>query len=120
MDSERRCFIRVPFRSEAALKSPEGQFRGTVENLSINGAFFKMTDKIPVGTAVEVEIFLAEPASDISFVIGGTVIRHTPDGLGIGFSGMYLGDFERLRDAIATSIGDKKRVIREFLKFMER
>lgn len=120
MDSERRRFTRVPFSSEASLKTSEGRFRGAVENLSLNGAFFKMTDRIPVGKAVEVEIFLAEPASDISFVISGSVIRHTPDGLAIGFSGMFLGDFERLRDAVTTSLGDKQKVICEFLRYMER
>ncbi len=119
-ESERRRFTRVPFNSEAFLKTPEGEFRGTVENLSLNGTFFRMTDRIPVGKAVEVVIYLAEPASDISFVISGSIIRHTPDGMAISFSGMYLGDFERLRDAVANSLGDKQKVICEFLKYMER
>lgn len=117
---DRRRFTRVPFSSEAILKTSEGRVRGTVENLSLNGAFFKMTESLPVGSAVEVEIFLVAPASDISVVLSGSVVRHAPDGLAVGFSGMYLGDFEHLRDAVANSLGDRRKVVCEFLRYMAR
>ena len=68
--------------------------------------------------AVEVEIFLAEPASDISVVIGGTVARHARSEVAIEFSGMYLDEYERLRDVVANSLGDKRKVVEEFLKYM--
>lgn len=118
--SDRRRFTRVPYTSEAILTGPDIRLRGTVENLSLNGVLMKVPEKPEVGLSVEVEIFLAEPASDVSVVLSGTVVRQTADAAAVEFSGMYLDDYERLRDVIALSLGDRKKVIEEFLEYMAK
>ena len=118
--SDRRRFTRAPFSSETIITARDIRVRGMLENLSLKGAMVKVSEKFPIGLAVEVEIFLAEPASDLSVVIGGTVARHAPDGVAIEFSGMYLDGYERLRDVVANSLGDRRKVVEEFLEYMAR
>jgi len=80
----------------------------------------KVAEKLELGLAVEVEIFLSEPASDVSVVLSGRIVRQTADGVAVEFSGMYLDDYERLRDVLARSLGNKRKVIEEFLEYMAK
>ncbi|MEN6441546.1 MAG: PilZ domain-containing protein [Syntrophobacter sp.] len=117
---ERRKFTRIPFSSRAILTSSDARLSGTILNLSINGTFLKVPQKIDIGRAVEIELFLTGPASDLSVVLSGEVVRHVPDGVAIKFTGMYLDVFERLREVVASGLNDKKKVVEEFLEYMER
>jgi len=118
VSDEKRNFARVPFSSKANIRSSDTTISGTIGNVSINGAFVKASQKIEVGRNLEIELFLTEAASDMSIVLSAVVVRHTPDGIGIRFTGMYLDDFERLKEIVANGIGDKKKVVEEFLKYM--
>jgi hypothetical protein len=115
---EKRKFSRVPFNSIAILRNRKTLTEGTIENLSLNGVMISMSERIETGQDLEIEIFLIEPASDISIKLNGTVLRQTPEGIAIQFTGMYLDDFGRLRDQIASSLGDKGKVIEEFIEYL--
>jgi hypothetical protein len=117
---EKRSFTRVPFSSEAVLKIRDARIRGLIENISLRGAYVKIQDELEVGQSLEMEIFLAEPASDLSLVLNGTVVRRSPDGIGIQFSGMSLDVYERIRDMIADIVGDKHKVVMEFIDYMSK
>jgi hypothetical protein len=117
---ERRDFTRVPFKSEVIVTTSSARMRGKIKDLSLKGALVKLTGEISVGEPAEIEIFLIEPASDLSVVLGGTAVRRSHEGIGIEFSGMYLDEYERLRDAVANSLGDKRLVVEEFIRYMGR
>ncbi len=117
---DRRSFTRVPFRSEAIIKTGDAGVSGFIENISLSGACVKVHDKFEVGREVEIEIFLAEPASDLSVALNGTVVWISPGEIGIRFTGMYLDAYERIRDMIAGSVGDKQKVVEEFFDYMSK
>jgi hypothetical protein len=115
---DRRSFTRVPFRSEAILKAGGSTIDGFIENISLSGACIKVHEKLQVDQDLEIEIFLAEPASDLSVNLGGSVVWSSPEEIGVRFTGMYLDVYERIRDMIAGSVADKQTVLQEFLDYM--
>jgi hypothetical protein len=117
-EDERRKFSRIPFNSIAIVRNRKTQTEGEIDNLSLNGVLLKTSEKIETGCDLELEIFLIEPASDISIKLCGKVLRQTSEGIAVQFTGMYLDDFGRLRDQIANRIGDKGKVIEEFLEYL--
>lgn len=118
MKRENRNFTRVPFRSEALLKSRDTQMRAVVENLSLNGALLKTAETLEVGREVEIEIGLVPPASDVGIQLVGKVARQTADGMAVQFTGMYLDAFQQLEKMLSTALGDRKKIIEEFLEYM--
>jgi hypothetical protein len=116
---ERRNFVRVPFKFEAILKSQNAQVRGTIENVSLGGAFINTPGKIEQGTEVGIEILLDDLPPVLSVTLSAKVVRVVPEGIAIQFTGMSMEVFERLRDVIADIHGDKRKVVAEFLKYMD-
>ena len=115
---ERRSFVRVPFKLETILKSEDARIEGTIANLSLGGAFINTQAKIEQNTEVEVEIILHDPQPEVNVVLSAKVVRLAPEGIAIQFTGMSMDVYERLRDVIAHIHGDKKKVVSEFLKYM--
>ena len=113
-----RNFSRIPYQSEAVLKVKGGSFKAPIDNLSLNGVLLKTAEKPGLDQDVEITIMLADPASDISLELNGIVARHTEDGLAIRFTGMYLDIFVHLRDLIGENLGDRRKVLEEFLAYM--
>ncbi|MGA2940079.1 MAG: PilZ domain-containing protein [Syntrophobacteraceae bacterium] len=116
---ERRRFVRVPFKSETILKTQDARIEGTINNLGLGGAFINTKGKIEQNTDVEIEIILHDPPPDVNVVLSAKVVRLAPEGIGIQFTGMSMEVYERLRDTIAGVHGDKKKVVAEFLKYMD-
>jgi hypothetical protein len=116
---ERRRFVRVPFKSETILKTQDARIEGTINNLSFGGAFIKTQEKIEQDTEVEIEIILHEPPPAVNVILSAKVVRLAPEGIAIQFTGMSMDVYERLRDVIAGIHGDKKKVVAEFLKYMD-
>jgi hypothetical protein len=115
---ERRRFVRVPFKSETILKSQDARIEGTIKNLSLRGAFINTPEKIEQGAQIEIKIILDDSPPAVSVILSGKVVRVAPEGIGIQFTGMYMDAYERLRDVIADLHGDKRKVVAEFLKYM--
>ncbi len=115
---ERRNFLRVPFKSETILKYQDVRIEGKIENLSLVGAFVNTPEKIEQDTEIEIEIILEDPPPVVSVILNAKVVRLAPEGIAIKFTGMSMDVYERLRDIIADISGDKKKVVAEFLKYM--
>jgi hypothetical protein len=115
---ERRRFVRVPFKSETILKTQDARIEGTINNLSFGDAFITTQGKIAENTEVEIEIILHDPPPAVNVILNAKVVRLAPQGIAIQFTGMSMDVYERLRDVIAGIHGDKKKVVAEFLKYM--
>ncbi len=116
---ERRRFLRVPFKSETILKTQDARIAGTINNLSLGGAFIDTRGKIEKDTEVEIEFILHDPPPAVNIILSAKVVRLAPDGIAIQFTGMSMDVYERLRDIIANIHGDKKKVLAEFIKYMD-
>ncbi len=115
---ERRNFLRVPFKSETILKTQDVRIEGKIKNLSLVGAFIETPEKMKRGTEVEIEFILDDPPPAVSVTLNAKVVRLEPEGIAIQFTGMSMEVYERLRDVIAEIHGDKRKVVAEFIKYM--
>jgi hypothetical protein len=115
---EKRNFTRVPFQSEATVRTKDKTLRGEMENLSLNGMFFKVPEALPMDEAVEVEILLSGTSSALSLRIDGNVSRVSNDGVAIQFKGMGLDSFIHLKSIIAYNTGDEEEVMKEFYTYL--
>ncbi len=118
-NEERRRFVRVPFESETILKYQDVHIEGAIKDLSLGGAFVSTPEKIELGTEIEIEIIMRDPPPAVSIILRAKVVRDTSEGIGIQFTGMSMEVYQQLRDVIANIHGDKKKVLAEFLKYMD-
>jgi len=117
---EKRRFSRVDFTVKALITAGTTVFRGEVDNLSLHGIFIKTDQRLPLGSAAEITIGLAEVEPEIVIHVTATVARHTPDGLGFEFGKIDVDSFTHLRSIISYRKGDADIVMDEFINYVER
>jgi len=115
---EKRNFTRVVFQSEATVRARDKTLQGEMENLSLNGMFFKVPEALSMDEPVEVEILLSGTSSALSLRIEGHVSRISDDGVAIQFKGMSLDSFIHLKSIIAYNTGDEEEVMKEFYTYL--
>lgn len=115
---EKRELTRVAFNIEAAVKYGDQTFTGKVENLSLNGMFIQTAGKVKPRDTVEITIHLAGETSELEVNLTGTVIRTTPEGIGLQFQKVDLDSFIHLRNIVAYNSEDEDKVMEEFFKFI--
>src|SRR5512137_1868711 len=103
---EKRQFSRVDFTVKALVTADTTVFRGEVDNLSLHGIFIKTDQQLPLGSAAEITIGLAEVEPEIVIHVTGTVARHTPDGIAFEFGKIDVDSFTHLRSIISYREGD--------------
>jgi hypothetical protein len=115
---EKRNCTRVLFQSEATVLYKDKTLRGEVENLSLNGLFLRVDDKIPLNEVVEVEMLLSGASSKLSINLQGLVVRQDDNGLAIQLMGMDLDSFIHFKNVIAYITGDEREIMDEFHKYV--
>jgi hypothetical protein len=108
-----RQFSRVPFRMAATIKTPDRQFQGSVENLSMRGMFLVTDERLPMGDQVEINMILSGTSPEISIDFNGTVSRVSDNGLGFYFDKIDLDSYTHLKNIIAYNIDDAEKVMEE-------
>jgi hypothetical protein len=117
---EKRNCTRVLFQSEAILLYKDQTLRGKVENLSLNGMFLRVDDKIPPNEVVEIEILLSGASSKLSVNLQGMVVRQDEDGMAIQLIGMDLDSFVHFKNIITYITGEEREIMNEFHKYVAR
>ena len=117
-----RHFTRVPFKTEALVKSSKNVVSGEVENLSLNGMFLKTTEKLDIEDDVDIGISLMGTSSELSIKIKGTIVRHEDKGMAIQFSmkGLDVDSFVHLRNIIAYNRGEQDAVMEEYFSYLNK
>ncbi len=108
-----RQFSRVPFRMAATIKTPDRQFQGNVENLSMRGMFLVTDERLPLGDQVEITMVLSGTSPEISVNFDGVVSRVADNGLGFFFDKIDLDSYTHLKNIIAYNIDDAEKVMEE-------
>jgi hypothetical protein len=87
MTEAERGRIRIPFKTPVVLHSKAYHYPQQAEliNISLEGAYIKTEDLVPIGYDCEIDIILTGPSSRITISIEGTIVRRDNDGLGIRF-----------------------------------
>ena len=117
---DRRNFSRVEFTVSALLQSDGVAFKGEVKDLSLHGVYLETQEVLPVGTAVEITIYLTSSADPIVINVSGTVARLVPGGIGCAFDKMDVESFAHLRSIISYQGGDESRVMAELAEFIAK
>lgn len=118
--SEKRCFSRVDFKVNALLQGEGVALKGSVKDLSLHGAFLETDQLLPVGTGVEITIYLSGTTEPVVINVSGSVVRSGDGGLGCVFEKMDLDSFAHLRSIIAYQGVSDDQVLTEFTNFAKQ
>lgn len=81
-----RTAVRFPMQLEVNLKTAEGTFNGTTDNISANGILFSGADLPKVDSRIEFTIRMPAAVmgttNDVSIDCIGRVVRHQQHGVG--------------------------------------
>jgi hypothetical protein len=116
----KRKFTRVPFKTEAMVKSKSDIVSGEVENLSLNGMFLKNANGLKADDDVEISISLSGDTTELAINLSGQVIRLDKEGIAIQFNmkGIDIDSFIHLRNIIAYNRGEQETVMQEYFDFL--
>lgn len=118
MMKDRRNFSRVGFRVSALLQAEGVAIKGEVSDVSLHGLYMETEEQLPVGTPVEVTIYLSATPEPIVINVKGTVARLVPGGIGCSFDKMDVESFAHLRSIISYQGGDESKVMAEFSEYI--
>ena len=114
---DRRNFSRVDFRVSALLQSEGVALKGEVKDVSLHGLYLETPEVLPIGTPVELTIYLSATADPVVINVSGTVARLVPGGIGCAFAKMDVESFAHLRSIITYQGGDETKVMAEFNEY---
>jgi hypothetical protein len=120
MMQERRNFSRVDFRVSALLQSEGVAIKAEVRDVSLHGLYLETPELLPLGTPVELTIYLSSTPDPIVINVSGVVARLVPGGIGCAFEKIDVDSFAHLRSIIAYQGGDESRVMAEFAEYYTR
>jgi hypothetical protein len=115
---EKRNFSRVDFRVSALLQCEGVALKGEVKDVSLHGLYLATDQQLPIGTPVEITIYLSAAIEPVVINVTGTVARQMHDGIGCSFDKIDVDSFAHLRSVIAYQGGDDARVMAEFADYV--
>jgi hypothetical protein len=115
---EKRNFSRVGFKVSALLQSEGVALKGEVKDVSLHGLYLETEQQLPIGTPVEITIYLSAAVEPVVINVSGTVARQMPGGLGCSFDKIDVDSFAHLRSVISYQGGDESRALAEFADFV--
>jgi len=115
---DRRSFSRVDFRVSALLQAEGVALKGEVTDVSLHGLQMETQEQLPVGTPVEITIYLSSSTDPIVINVKGVVARLLPGGIGCAFEKMDVESFAHLRSIISYQGGDESKVMAEFAEYV--
>lgn len=115
-ESDRREFIRVPFRSETAVRTADRTIRASSTlDLSMNGIRIMTGEPVPrEGTKCGIEIALSGSDPVVVIEARGEVVRSEPGTLAVHFTEVDLDSYLHLRQLILNNANDPEKAEQEF------
>lgn len=105
IEREKRRFRRVPVQARVRIKSERTAFEGKTIDLSLNGALITAPRTIPVGSLVEISLYLLAGTKPIVGL--GTIVRVlTNNRMGILIDRIPPAESGRLQDYLLPKISD--------------
>lgn len=114
MVDNRRKFSRIPFRSEASLFLPDGEYVVDVLDLSLKGALIHPHANmfVTVGTNCTLKIRLDNVGTTIR--MEATIVHHLANYYGLACRDIDLDSVTHLRRLVELNLGDEAMAEREF------
>jgi hypothetical protein len=114
--SERRGFIRIPFRTDVKITAGSCAMRSEGEiNISMSGIRLSTTGALPpVGISCRVSIVLNPGGDPVPIEAAGKIIRSKPGTIAIEFTELDPDGYGHLRQLILNNAKDPDRAEQEF------
>jgi len=117
---DRRNFSRVDFRVSALLQSEGVALKGEVRDVSLHGLYLETPELLPLGTPVELTIYLSASSEPVVINVSGVVARLVPGGIGCAFEKIDADSFAHLRSIIAYQGKDESQIMSEFADYFTK
>jgi DNA-binding response OmpR family regulator len=105
IEHEKRRFRRVPLQAKVRIKSAHAEVLGETVDISLNGAMVKVPQTLPVGSLVEVSLYLLAGAQPI--VGRGSIVRIIDaNHMGVLMDHLSPTEIGRLQDYLLPRIDD--------------
>ncbi|UFS69075.1 PilZ domain-containing protein [Geomonas sp. RF6] len=114
---EKRSFSRVGFKVNALLQGEGVALKGEVKDLSLHGVFVETEGALPVGTDVELTVYLSAPPDPVVIKVTGSVVRSGEGGIGCTFDKIDLDSFAHLRRIISYQMGSDEQALSELAAY---
>ena len=113
MSTNRRQFTRIPFKAEATLFLPNGEFKVEVVDLSLKGALIYPLESlfITIGSNGTLRIRLDGAAATIR--MESTIVHHQGEYYGLACREIDLDSVTHLRRLVGLNLGDEALLERE-------
>lgn len=95
---ERRRGIRFKLNGEAEISHGEKKGKGTLRDLSVNGAFITIRNGFEPYEDIDIVITVKSNRKNLAATLKGIVSRKDGDGIGVQFTGMDIAAFRVIRD----------------------
>ncbi|MDX8392409.1 MAG: PilZ domain-containing protein [Mariprofundaceae bacterium] len=115
MTENARVCTRISFTTRAEVDVDGEILDGTLQDISMNGLYFRSDASVAVGDACEVRIFLGDEDPMVMHALS-YVARCDADGFALSFSGFYCDSASHLQQVILLNVGDKDQVMDELEK----
>jgi len=115
---EKRNFSRVDFKVSALLQAEGVAFKGEVKDVSLHGLYLATDQQLPIGTPVEITIYLSAAPDPVVINVEGIVARLMPGGIGCSFGKIDVDSFAHLRSVISYRGGDETKAMAEFTEYV--
>ena len=105
IERERRRFRRVPVQIKVRLKSAKSEVVGETIDISLNGALVRFSPTLPVGSLMEVSLYLRNISRPVAGV--GSVVRLLDNArMGILLNRFPMTEIGRLQEYLLPRISD--------------
>jgi len=105
IEHEKRRFRRIPLKARVRIKSSHAEVLGETVDISLNGALVKVPQTIPVGSLVEISLYLVAGTNPIVGL--GSIVRILDaDHVGILMDRLSTLDIGRLQEYLLPMIDD--------------
>lgn len=115
---DKRNFSRVDFKVSALLQGDGVVLKGEVKDVSLRGLYLITEETMPIGSPVEITIYLSASDPPIVINVSGVVARLVPGGIGCVFDKMDVDSFTHLRSIISYQGVDESKAMAEFTEYM--
>jgi len=114
MSEEKRCFSRVPFSVTAEININNVTYNADkINNLSIGGCLFPISEDLEVGSGCIVVIHLSGTSSEAKVQVNGEIVRCDPGMVAIKFTRIDPDSLFHLQNIIRYNALDPNEIEKE-------
>ena len=98
---DKRQFKRLPYCAEADISCNGMELKGSVENLSFRGLYFRSDTPLPACETADITVHFVGRTSPIVINFHGTIAWRAEQGIGMEFTRTDPRSFSRLKNILA-------------------